>query len=105
MKIRYTDRASEELDSAFAWYESRRKGLGFEFLNSVENSLNRLLMFPELYTVCYANFRRCIIKRFPYVIFYTLEGQEIVIHAVFAHKRNPKDKHLKIKRDIPEPKG
>ena len=94
MKIRYTDCASEELDAVVAWYESKRKGLGFEFLDSVENSLNRLLMFPELYTVCYANFRRCIIKRFPYAIFYTLEEQEIVIHAVFAHKRNPEDKPL-----------
>lgn len=96
MKIRYTDRAKQELDSAFAWYESRRKGLGFEFLESVENSLNRLLMFPELYAVCYANFRRCVIKHFPYVIFYTLENQDIVIHAVFNSRRNPEDRTFEI---------
>jgi len=36
MKIVYIDRAREELDAAVAWYESKRKGLGFEFLDSVE---------------------------------------------------------------------
>ena len=92
MKIRYTDRANEELEAAVAWYESKRKGLGLEFLDSVEDALQRLLMFPELYSVCYANFRRCVIKRFPYSIFYTLENQDIVIHAVFNSRRNPEDR-------------
>jgi plasmid stabilization system protein ParE len=92
MKIVYTDRANEELDAAVAWYESKRKGLGFEFLESVEEALKRLMMFPELCAVCYDNFRRCVIKRFPYAIFYTLENQDIVIHAVFNSRRNPEDR-------------
>ncbi len=42
MKLRYTERADEELDAAVAWYEAKRKGLGLEFLDSVEDALREL---------------------------------------------------------------
>ncbi len=31
MKLRYTDRAKEDVELAFAWYERQRRGLGFDF--------------------------------------------------------------------------
>lgn len=31
MKLRYTDRAKNDVELAFAWYERQRRGLGFEF--------------------------------------------------------------------------
>lgn len=89
MKIIYTDRAKQELARAFEWYESHQNSLGFEFLNAVETSISSFSSFPELYAVCYAQFRRCVIKRFPYSLFYTLEGQDVVIHAVFNNKQDP----------------
>ena len=36
MKLRYTDRARDDVELAFAWYERQRRGLGFEFLDCVE---------------------------------------------------------------------
>ncbi|MCO6412682.1 MAG: hypothetical protein J5I92_08055 [Thiogranum sp.] len=36
MKLRYTDRAKDDVELAFAWYERQRRGLGFEFLDCVE---------------------------------------------------------------------
>ena len=37
MILRYTDRSKDDAELAFAWYEKQRKrrGLGFEFLDSV----------------------------------------------------------------------
>lgn len=89
MTLRYTDRSVVDIDSAFAWYENQRRGLGFEFLDCVEVALNTILDFPEMYETCYANFRRCVIRRFPFSIFYTVEGREIVIHSVFHNRRDP----------------
>lgn len=91
MNLRYTNRAKDDIDLAFAWYERQRRGLGFEFLDCVEASINNIMQFPALYEKCYANFHRCVIRRFPFSIFYTIEENEIVVHSVFDNRQNPKN--------------
>ena len=49
MNLRYTDRAKDDVELAFEWYEKQRRGLGFEFLDCVEVSLNNILCFPKMY--------------------------------------------------------
>lgn len=90
MNLRYTDRALSELSSAFEWYESQRRGLGFDFLDSIEVSIRNIISFPELYAISHSNFRKCVIRRFPFSIFYTIEINEIIIHAIFDNRQNPK---------------
>jgi plasmid stabilization system protein ParE len=90
MILRYTDRSKDDVELAFAWYEKQRRGLGFEFLDSVEMSLKNILTFPQMYNLCYSNFRRCVIRRFPFSIFYTIEHEEIVIHSVFDNRQDTK---------------
>jgi plasmid stabilization system protein ParE len=89
MILRYTDRSENDVEFAFKWYEIQRRGLGFEFLDCVEMSLSSILRFPEMYKICYSTFRRCVIRRFPFSIFYTIEGEEIVIHSVFDNRQDP----------------
>ena len=89
MTLRYTDRAEDDLDTAFAWYEKQRRGLGFEFLDCVEVGIQNILRFPEMYAEIYSNFRRCVVRRFPFSLFYTIEEDEIVIHSVFDNRQDP----------------
>ncbi|MBI4826178.1 MAG: type II toxin-antitoxin system RelE/ParE family toxin [Nitrospirae bacterium] len=92
MILRYTDRAKDDLELAFEWYEKQRRGLGFEFLDCIEVSLNNILAFPEMYKTLYACLRGCVIRRFPFSIFYSIEGNEIVIHSIFDNRQDP-EKH------------
>ena len=92
MKLRYTDRAKIDIESAFAWYEKQRRGLGFEFLDCVETAVKSILENSKLYRIYYSRFRGCIIRRFPFSIFYTLEDSEIVVHSVFGNRQNPNKK-------------
>lgn len=89
MILRYTDRAKDDVELAFVWYEKQRRGLGFEFLDCVEISLKNILSFPEMHNILYSRFRRCVIRRFPFSIFYTIENDEIVIHSVFDNRQDP----------------
>lgn len=89
MKLYYTGRAKDDLVSAFEWYEKQRRGLGFEFLDCVEIATTEILTFPEMYQLCYSNFRRNVIRRFPFSIFYTIEKQRLIIHSVFDNRQNP----------------
>lgn len=89
MNLRYTEQAKQDLTSAFGWYESQQKGLGFAFLDNVETAIQNLRKFPKMYEMVYANYRRCVIRRFPFSIFYTIELNEVVIHAVFDNRQDP----------------
>lgn len=89
MILRYTERAINDVEIAFEWYEMQRTGLGFDFLDSLENSLTSILEHPRMYESGYANFRRCVISRFPFSIYYTIENEEIVVHSVFDNRQNP----------------
>ena len=90
MKLSYTERAKFDVDLAFSWYERQQRGLGFEFLSCIETGTQSILDYPEMYRIYYSNFRRCIIKRFPFSIFYTIEQKSIVIHSIFNNSQNPR---------------
>ena len=92
MNLQYTDRAKDDLEWAFAWYERQRRGLGFEFLDCVENAVKSILNNPEMYKVYYSVFRGCVVRRFPFSVFYTVENNEIVVHSVFDSRQDPEKK-------------
>ncbi len=89
MRLRYTVRAKDDLDIAFAWYEGQRHGLGFEFLDCVEAAIETILQMPKLYAKQHDPFRRVLVRRFPFSIFYTIEKVEIVVHAIFDNRQDP----------------
>jgi toxin ParE1/3/4 len=89
MKLRYTTRAREDIELAFVWYERQRRGLGFEFLDCIEASIKLILENPEMYRVYYSFFRGCVIRQFPFSIFYTIENNEIVVHSIFDNRQDP----------------
>ncbi len=81
--------AEHDLAEIFSWYESRRKGLGYDFLLQVEAAFKFLEKNPKIFSEVYRGVRRCIIKRFPYKIFYHLAETRIVVIAVVYGGRNP----------------
>ena len=89
MNLRYTDRSKDDLELAFAWYEKQRRGLGFEFLDCVEIAVKSILENPEMYRIHYSIFKGCVIRRFPFSVFYTVEDTEIVVHSVFDNRQDP----------------
>ena len=89
MSLLYTDRSKDDLEISFSWYEKQRRGLGFEFLDCIEVAINRIMQFPEMYKKCHENFRGCVVRRFPFTIFYTIENSDIIIHSIFNNKQDP----------------
>jgi len=92
VNLHYTRQAQIDIDIAMGWYENQRLGLGFEFLDCLEESANRLLNNPELYSVKHERLRGALIKKFPFTVFYSIEKTEIVVHAVFDNRQNPAKK-------------
>ena len=81
--------AEKDLSDAFAWYEDKRGGLGFDFLLHVDAGLRFIARNPEIYAPEYKGTRKHFIKRFPYKIIYFLEKQKIIILGVINGRRHP----------------
>ena len=69
MKLRYTAKAKDDLLIAFQWYEAQRRGLGLEFLDCVEAKIETIEQMPKLYAEQHLNFRRVLVRRFPFQSF------------------------------------
>lgn len=84
----YTEKAKQDLEIAFSWYETQKHGLGIEFLDCIEATIETIIGNPDLYPKCHRHFRRALIRRFPFSIFYTVETS-LIIHAIFDNRQDP----------------
>ena len=62
--------AQQDVDEAYRWYEDRRSGLGEEFLGCVDACIQAICRMPELHAKVHEEYRRALVRRFPYAIFY-----------------------------------
>lgn len=84
-------RRAAELDVAETelWYESQRSGLGSEFHSEVSQVIDRLAETPFIYQVVYQDIRRAIVHRFPYLIWYRVLHEVVVVLACTHGRQNP----------------
>jgi len=81
--------AETDIYEAYLWYEHRRAGLGEEFLSSLDACLEALRRNPNSSPVVHESYRRSLLRRFPYAVFYEPSEGTITIYAVFHTSRNP----------------
>lgn len=81
--------AEQDVGEAYDWYEHRRQGLGEEFLSCVEACIQRICREPELHTKVFEDYRRALVRRFPFAIFYEYSGEMVTVYCVFHTSRNP----------------
>ena len=90
MKYFFHPEAKEELKRAINYYNECGSGLGYIFQEEVQNTIKRIIKFPEAWTVLSKNTRRCLTRRFPYgIIYQILEDKCILIVAVMHLNREP----------------
>ena len=74
-----------DLFEAFNFYDEQSSGLGEEFIRCVDAKLEFIKRHPKMYK----DFRRGLISRFPFGIYYTIERKRIVVFAVLDLRQNP----------------
>ncbi len=81
--------AEVELWDAVAYYEGKAPGLGLDFENEIENALQMIANQPDRWPLRNDGTRRYLVHRFPYLIVYVHDNNQVWILA-FAHcKRKP----------------
>jgi len=89
MKCLFHPEAEAELEQAAIFYEEYEEGLGFDFLLEVHSAVDRIISYPNAWTLMDDEIRRCLIKRFPYGILYTESSGEIIVLAIMHMHRDP----------------
>lgn len=82
--------ASADVQAAYEWYEAQRPGLGDEFIAAVDAAMASILAFPDAYPVVHRGARRVLLERFPYGLYYRVEGKRVVVVACMHAARDPR---------------
>ena len=91
MEYRLLHHAAEELGDAVSYYEGKSRGLASEFLDEFDSAMSLITEMPETWSLVDPVFRRFILRRFPYCIFFRLDGAVVVVTSVFHQHRKPED--------------
>ncbi|MHB8337407.1 MAG: type II toxin-antitoxin system RelE/ParE family toxin [Ignavibacteriaceae bacterium] len=97
MKARLLTPANIELDEAIKYYDHQLPGLGFRFFQEISSAIERIKFTPEAWSKINGHTRRCMIKGFPYALFFIKGKEEILITAVAHLHRNPEHYKDRIK--------
>ncbi len=86
--LEFLPELEEDVINGYVWYETKHKGLGEDFLRMFYASANELLWNPLLYPKVYQDFRRRLLRRFPYAIYFTIENNRIIVFGLFHCARD-----------------
>ncbi|KQW51530.1 MULTISPECIES: type II toxin-antitoxin system RelE/ParE family toxin [unclassified Roseateles] len=89
MRVLFRPEARIELLDAQHWYEARALGLGLEFARAFEAALQSACRHPAGFAEVEPGCRRVVLRRFPYSLYYRMTGEELLVTAVFHHRRPP----------------
>jgi plasmid stabilization system protein ParE len=81
--------ARTDVRQARQWYEEQIAGLGLEFARAVDAAIEAIGERPEAFAQVYGEFRQCVMRRFPYTIFFRIHRDRIVVVAVHHQRRDP----------------
>ena len=90
MNVVFLPPADKELEEAINFYNDQLKGLGDQFYEDVVEVIALMVSYPTAWRKVGVNTRKCLLKRFPYLILFVPDESKIIITAVAHQHRHPK---------------
>jgi plasmid stabilization system protein ParE len=90
MKYVFHPEALKEYAEGVEYYAQIRVELAQAFIDAVEKAIFRILESPNRWRIIDKDIRRCLTRKFPYGILYTIENDYILILGVMHCNRKPK---------------
>ncbi|MBV9216776.1 MAG: type II toxin-antitoxin system RelE/ParE family toxin [Acidobacteria bacterium] len=81
MRIVITESAADDLAEGHIFYDRQLPGVGNYFRASILADIRSLIVFHSLHEIHFGIYFRKIASKFPYAIYYTVDGSEIRIFA------------------------
>lgn len=90
MRYVFHPEALAEYANAVKYYTKQKVEVAQAFINAIEDTIYRIKESPTRYAIIDDGVRRCMARRFPYGILYTVESDYILILAVMHYGREPR---------------
>ncbi len=87
--LRFLPEVEEDVMGGYTWYEEKAVSLGEEFLRVFYACASEISRNPLRYPKVHHEFRRRLLKRFPYALYFKIEDREIVVFGLFHCARAP----------------
>ena len=71
------------------WYDTQSPGLGEVFVSSLEQMIDLVTEVPEAFPEIAVGLRRALLSRFPYALYYRLDGEVIDVIACLHTRQSP----------------
>lgn len=89
MNYAFHPEALTEYSEAVKYYADSDLNLAQAFINTIENAIFRIRESPDRYPKIEDDIRRCLTKKFPYALLYTVNQESILILAIMHCNRQP----------------
>jgi plasmid stabilization system protein ParE len=88
--LRFLPQVETDVQNGRSWYEKKAPGLGEEFLRVVYTCSQELSRNPAMYPRVHGEFRRRLLRRFPYAIYFRVEADHVIVFGLFHCARDPR---------------
>jgi hypothetical protein len=88
--LSFLPEVEDDVIAGYAWYEEKADGLGEEFLRLFYALSRDIPRNPLVYRTVYKDFRRRLLRRFPYAVYFRIEDDNVVIFGLFHCARDPR---------------
>jgi len=88
MHVEILDGAEQDLLDGAGFYENIAQGLGRYFLDSLFSDIDSLQLYGGIHPIHFG-YHRLLSKRFPYAVYYRVDGNVAQVWAVLDCRQNP----------------
>ena len=88
MSIKILLSAFEDLHRARVFYEGQGEGVGDYFFDTLFSDIDSLVLYAGIHSKV-DGFYRLLSRRFPYAVYYKMDGDVVVVWRVLDLRRNP----------------
>lgn len=89
MRVRTLSLAESDLYDGFLFYERQECGVGSYFIESLTSDIESLRLYAGIHGKVYG-YHRMLSKRFPFGIYYDINGDEARVWRVLDCRREPR---------------
>ena len=89
VQVQIARSAETDLLEGYVFYEQQQAGIGDYFLDSLFADIDALALYAGVHPKPDGRLHRALAKRFPFAIYYGLEGDVATVVAVLDCRQNP----------------
>jgi plasmid stabilization system protein ParE len=90
-RVTIRSRARDDIRDGRDWYQEKSPDLAIRFGRKINDVILAITDQALIHAKIYRNIRRAMTRRFPYAIYFIVEGDRVIVFRVLHQARDPKE--------------